>query len=459
MRTDPANHRLSLIVFACTASCAAWIDFGHFQTQHNADSLLPILVSLQRWTPFLWGQDRLGMLIPLLAVPIRSPLANLLTQNGATILCGLVAPFVLARYCVSDTRWVGVGAVANILLLSMSVPLLFDWFATTPYAVSTVLAVCSLASAERESGLASVVSLLLMQLACWENTAITILVFPLLVIRPSRRKLLVVVSGPALGLVLLHYFVTGSATPTNVSALRDWPAGWMALLSNLWRHLDFAIGAALTGAAGIASAWWSRDHSERRKEVTNAVVIASAGLVYMLIVGTLNHVKTNEYYPRYSLPFASVVAVAVSIALLASFRLRQSAVLTCLLAMLIAVDLRYGFPELHIRKLLNREYGVMTPDVINTKATAISGDYWTVWPAVFHANMYLYERGRHEMVFGLAQRSEMTRSLWLLNGTTSLIIAKHSERSAAEGYLAGLGQPTELVERRGAYDLFKISLR
>src|SRR3954470_21665655 len=282
---DTANTRRPwLLVFVCTAVSAAWIDLGYLQTQHNADSLLPILVSLQRWTPFLWGQDRLGMLIPLLAVPIRSPFANLLAQNGATILCGLLMPFVLARYCVSDTRWVAVGAVANVLLLSLSVPLLFDWFATTPYAVSTVLAVSSLKLLERsDNDLSSGIALVFMQLACWENTAITFLVLPLLAIRPSRRKLVIVISGPAFGLVL-HHFAIGSSTPTNVIALRDWPVGWMALFANLWRQLDFKISAALIGGAAIAGAWRCRGNPARHSELTNAMVIALAGLLYMLIV-------------------------------------------------------------------------------------------------------------------------------------------------------------------------------
>jgi len=189
------------------------------------------------------------------------------------------------------------------------------------------------------------------------------------------------------------------------------------------------------------------------------MVIALAGLLYMLIVGTLAHVRTNQYYPRYSLPFASVFAVAVSIALLAAVQSRLSLVPTCLTAMLIIVALRYGLPELHLRRLLAREYGSMTPDVVETKATVIAGDYWTVWPAVFHANMYLYEKGRRETVFGLAQRSEITHSLWLRSGKTSVVIAKHAERSAAEGYLVELDHPNTFVERLGSYDLFTVSPR
>ena len=42
---------------------------------------MPVLVSLQRWTPFYWDQERYGMLIPALALPVRDPLLNLLLQR------------------------------------------------------------------------------------------------------------------------------------------------------------------------------------------------------------------------------------------------------------------------------------------------------------------------------------------------------------------------------------------
>jgi hypothetical protein len=50
---------------------ALWIDFGSIHRLHHADSLIPTLMSLIRWQPFFWEQDRFGMLIPCWRCPWR----------------------------------------------------------------------------------------------------------------------------------------------------------------------------------------------------------------------------------------------------------------------------------------------------------------------------------------------------------------------------------------------------
>src|SRR5262245_19274452 len=90
---------------AACAAAAVILDLGGLHRLHHGDSLLPVLVSLQHWTPFYWEQDRIGMLLPLLAMPIRDPLTNLLIQDGAAIFCGLAAAVLLARWAVGGVGW------------------------------------------------------------------------------------------------------------------------------------------------------------------------------------------------------------------------------------------------------------------------------------------------------------------------------------------------------------------
>ena len=99
---------------------AVWIDLGRHHRFENADSIIPILVSLQKWTLFYWEQRRFGMLIPLLAMPARSPLSNLLVQNALTIFAGLAAGLLLARHCVGGREWPLVGWLGNTLMLWLS---------------------------------------------------------------------------------------------------------------------------------------------------------------------------------------------------------------------------------------------------------------------------------------------------------------------------------------------------
>jgi len=46
-----------LLVGIAGAVAALWVDFGTLHRLHNGDSLLPVLVSLQYWTPFQWELD------------------------------------------------------------------------------------------------------------------------------------------------------------------------------------------------------------------------------------------------------------------------------------------------------------------------------------------------------------------------------------------------------------------
>src|SRR5439155_20821710 len=106
-----------VLLLLLVGATAAWMNLASLHESEHADSLLPVLVSTQRWTPFFWGQDRFGMLIPLLAMPIRHPLANLLAQGWMMTAAGLLAPFAAARFLTSrHDPWIATGAGANLLL-------------------------------------------------------------------------------------------------------------------------------------------------------------------------------------------------------------------------------------------------------------------------------------------------------------------------------------------------------
>ena len=81
---------------------------------------------------------------------------------------------------------------------------------------------------------------------------------------------------------------------------------------------------------------------------------------------------------------------------------------------LVAVTvLRYGMPSASPdRRGLDARFGRDTAAVLHNGATVIGGDYWRVWPAVFHANLALARTHTHARVFGLALRSEETDELW-----------------------------------------------
>ena len=96
----------ALFAFLVVTALSAWIVFGAFHRDHHADSIVPILVSLDHWTPFFWDQGRFGMLVPLVASPLHHPLANLIAQCFLTCALGL-AVFPLTAALFVRGRWFG----------------------------------------------------------------------------------------------------------------------------------------------------------------------------------------------------------------------------------------------------------------------------------------------------------------------------------------------------------------
>ena len=141
------SHRLPrlwpfLLVLASAAIC---LDLSTIHQYHASDSLLPVLVSLQHWTPFFWLQDRVGMLVPLLAIPFRHPLANLLVQDGLYIFSGLTAFLLLARYMLPNQAYALVGIGSASVFVALAPPgWCFNLFINTFYGVWLALGLAAL---------------------------------------------------------------------------------------------------------------------------------------------------------------------------------------------------------------------------------------------------------------------------------------------------------------------------
>ncbi|HEY2740287.1 MAG TPA: hypothetical protein VGK45_17890, partial [Thermoanaerobaculia bacterium] len=97
--TPPGREGIAWLaaVTVLAALLAGWMDLSPLHRYHNSDSLIPVLVSLDRWTPFFWEQNRFGMLLPLLALPFRHPFQNLLVQVWLRLFALVLSFFLLAR--------------------------------------------------------------------------------------------------------------------------------------------------------------------------------------------------------------------------------------------------------------------------------------------------------------------------------------------------------------------------
>jgi hypothetical protein len=473
-------------------AAALLLDLGSFHELEHGDSILPVLVSLERLTAFYWDQDRYGMLVPLLARPIVDPLWNLLFQRGVLVFCGLASVVLLARQTLRD--WPLVGALsAALLLLLAPASWRFEYLGDQPYGLSLALALTGLALAEpgatgpRRAGRVAA-GLALVLLAHWVNAATGVLLLLISLGRAALDRLdgtatatvrsrlkvdaALLVAGLAAGQALMRLL----APPAERSALSQgllpveaWPTAWLRLLSRAaaegstwWLCL---LAVAVLGALLLRT---PAGRGVRRDALLRAGSLLAAALSYGLFVGTLRWVADNDGHPRYLAPAVVLAHLAawslVAAPLARAARLARPAVGAALLGLPLAALIVAGPPSLSkVRADLDQVAGRYTPEVLLARCEVVVGDYWAVWPAVWHALWTLHERGLDRPVYGLAHRAGPTVDAWRRPPYEAVRLCRPKGADAGWPALTPYWMrhyhawPVRVVERRATLDVLLLA--
>ena len=423
-----------------TALMATWITFSSIHRYQTADTLLPVLVSVLKWTPFYWDQDRFGMLIPLLAAPIRSPFANLLFQTWLGSFAGLFATFLVLRYTLGNgPTWLVAGAVVNLTaLILLPAQVQCDWF-VEPYAPSLTLALSAFLLLEKSSKTRWAIAIFLMTLAHWVNVSAFTLLGPLVILRYLMQKqqsdlnrvLPCLGIGATAGLIMMRASRYRGSTRLGFVPPRDWLNAWAQqaeVISKLQMpHLRIFMWLIVPGAVILLFLLLAKPSLGTKRLVGASAALVGTGVVNWLFMGILVWVRANLYSIRYTLP-ALLFCVCGLLVLYLPFLQRWVGTnhvfaIAVLLTFLI-IHRNYGRPsDAQVRNFINQQFGRMTEDILSSKATLVAGDYWSVWPAVFHADLTLYERGEREVVYGLTGRSSVTTAFWSQMPQSELCVA------------------------------------
>lgn len=464
--------------FASTRTPALWpylvlcagvglvVSLGAFHQGHIADTLLPILVSLQKWTPYFWEQDRIGMLVPLLTLPIRHPLLNLLVQEAIYVSAALAAMYLLPRYMLPERNYALAGTLSAAAFLGLAPEgWFFGFTAFTFYGVWLALGLGALVLVDGRPGTPILgwrwlMALGLLVLAHWVYSATALLLGPLVVARflvgrkgtkpadaqgdrPTviggrtswtwiRRvfrtefgsQLLLLCLGFGLSFLFIRLATRHIPSHTDSSALpaAQWSNTWGQLLKKGWSCLApyhwpcFLLGTAFAGLVQLGV-------SARRRQAgvawRAAIAVSTAAIVYLLFMGTRRWVVLNSYNPRYMYPsyflFQGALAIlaAGQLPLAISHRFSKQAYLLATAGLLIAALTSFHFPSVKkVRDDLDRTIGTRTADILAARCTHVAGSYWKVWPAVFHANLVLRDLGETRTIWGITFRGEPTRTQW-----------------------------------------------
>ena len=395
---------------------ALWFALGELQRFQNADSIMYVLMSLQRWTPFVWGQDRIGMLVPLLTLPLQHPMTNLVAQTALDVFAGLVASGLVLRYLLGPGRvWLAAAALQNAAVFLLTPPLVqFHWYVVhVHYGLSISLGMGALLSPRLS------VALFGMLLAHWVNVAAGFVLAPLAVLRyvvdrdgrAFGRALAVIGTGTVVGRALMAAS-SAPATPNGVVPPWEWVTGWARMLGHaqlvVLPQPSIALWLVVPASLGLVWLLWRRSY----RVLVVVVGLVWIGVSYGLTVGALTWVRANDYSPGYLVPSMVLVTTAAAALVAAPFeRWGRAAALAAGALLLGSIALTSGWPSVGtVRRVLDERIGRHTPAVLAAGASVIAGDPWTVWPAVFHANLVAHGSGRR--LYGQGERDIETRMLW-----------------------------------------------
>jgi hypothetical protein len=419
-------------VAAVSAALGCWLALSPLHAHHNADSLVPVLVSLWHWTPFYWEQDRFGMLLPLLALPWRHPFGNLLAQVAMRGAALALACFLLARAVLPRGCWPVIGALAvGTLLLSRDLPFL-AFFLMQPYGAAAALALGALPLLARGGAWRIAAGVLLLTVACWVAVSIVLWLLPLILLRAGlgldasaqgRRGAALLPGAAALGgaaaSVLAARLASPVATDWGAAPASDWPRGWWELGRNLVALVGPAMPVVAVASLAVALLLARRGSVAGRRSAAAASALLGTATVELLALGASGWVHRNGLLPRFQLVGALAVAmtplaVAAVLALDGRpphWRRASHAAVALLIAGLMLW--RCGPPSLRAaRAALERLPGSRGRAALAAGATHTLGDYWLVWPTAFHAEVLLDEAGSQGHLWAIAYRAGPTAARW-----------------------------------------------
>lgn len=436
-------------VLALTALLAVWADLSPIHGFHNSDSLIPILMSLDRWTPFYWEQNRFGMIVPLLALPVRDPFANLLVQVALRLFALFLSFFLVARTVVRRPWWPAAGALTLGLFLAGKDLAQHNFQQMQPYfqAISLALGGVLLLDRglDRRQWKVKAAAYALWALAFWVAPVILFWLLPLLWLRrvlglqpgtagpgfwPRRQDLR---HDPALlpfALAGIFFAVTllaarfspyGEATNLGAAPPTLWPHAWRTLAGRVGESLGPVLLTAL--AVLLAAACSLRlSRREGRPALAAALCLLGTAAAELLILGTTGWVYQNGFRIRFLAMTLLATAMAGPVLLLGLLlegrpeRWGRVANVLALAALLPLAFLRYGPPSpAAARAALGTGPGAEEArPIVADGCTHVLGDYWRVWPAVFQSRVLWRDQGEDRKVWGITFRSTPTWNLWRL---------------------------------------------
>ena len=465
---------------------ATWLAGAvQFYHRQDADTLVPKLTSTMEWSFNYWCTSRNGQLLPLLAMPFTHPLTNLVAQQWLGTFAGVMAIYLLVAFALPGRGWFapGTAAVAAFLVgaTTFGHELYLEGSQTYGTGLALVLGgvlIVRRALPRRDDVARIAVAAVLVSAGLWVNLMVFLIVASLLAVNaafpgddatqepfqeipllrhvpyvPPAVRRWITRAGIGMGLLIACLAIMLIVTKLFASSggerrvtfslvpLSSYPG---AVATAAYKTCDMVVGpggAVLVAAAAVAAAWlegrgaWPRGVS----------VLATAAFGFFACVGGMQWVSMNASHPRYLLPatvsayacvgimFSEVFQEALGPVLRAS---RYASWTRWAVAATVpsALFLGYGWPDAGApRRAIAHIGSPLAEQVVESGVEFVAGDYWSLWPVVYKANLILYDRGETRRVWGLGFRAGDTRHRWEATVRDGGATVAHLPRTSPRG--------------------------
>ena len=444
------------------------ISLSPIHQHHNADSVMSTLVSVYSWEPFFWGQNRFGMLVPLLTTPIKDLYINLYIQNLITIACGIACFPLLQRFLFPEKRIDWGSAIATAVFI-VSANSFFQWGFLSTWSIhstSLCLGLGGMIASEKKSVPLCLVAGVLLILASWINASIPIMLLPytvgLFAIRwffatdgvrkKSELSTLLTRVAILLSSLIASKILERLPLPEHRNTWIHVPefAQWPGLLTKQWTDARDSVltddWMFVTGAAGlIASIIAYKKRDIQGFFVLLCVVlstIAFAILTAILFDGRWRYSLSNLVIVQ-ATAICLFTSTPVFQSLVHQWKLKRTNKALMIPIVLTAICIcKYGLPSTtHLIAGLQKNHGALANQVQTHDLTHLAGDYWRVWPAMFLHNGSRLPNG--DEVWALTHRSYATETYWKASNYQAPRIGIQTTAPEAMEYAKMLGIPLE----------------
>jgi len=428
-----------LAIFALLLVTAASINLSWVQRFHNADSLLVTLISLDRYTPFYWGENRLGQPGPLILSFVHDYRANLFAHTGlivsASLGCVVLFNLYFLHAFLSSLQRMSVALLSIVLgvcvLSSLSDgPSQMLAVGAQPHTPSLFLMLLALALLFRTPGRAGwprfTAAFFCLLIAFWLNISIASITLGLAIsidfnFRYPRWKQRVGSLSIVVASLGANIWFAGQYTGPSTfvfSPMSDWLFGLKRLGWRVWPYFfhQGRLLALLTLLLAMLVALRRSQRGLRDYCIPDVVMFSAAAICYVAVIARVEWVGVNGYSPRYwtilAVLFLLLVTGWVSAELIRLFTnaLNSERLTVACAGSLLAtcVLLMFGLPSnVKARAYLAENINRYDADERSLGCTHFVGDYWIGWTSVFQR-----ESSGGPPIYAITRRSEVTRYLW-----------------------------------------------